>query len=173
MKGLMGRNLCPWTNKKTYPSANGTVQFDSASDIEVNVSETDNNVEEDPDYEASSSDEHETPSVEPSVVSQPQADTLPSKNVQKRRAGGGLRGGRRVGTWEKHRNQGGDDGRRRQGGIPKQEPHDESPRWSRGREGTWQMEHGGLPIETKLMVKETQAEPKELKSPSDTEGPGD
>lgn len=26
MKGLMGRNLCPWTNKKTYPSANGTVQ---------------------------------------------------------------------------------------------------------------------------------------------------
>ncbi len=44
------------------------------------MSET--NVEEDADYEASSSDENKTPSVDPPVVSQPPADTLPSKNVK-------------------------------------------------------------------------------------------
>ncbi len=44
------------------------------------MSETNDNVEEDPDYEASSSDENKTPSVDPPVVSQPPADTLPSKN---------------------------------------------------------------------------------------------
>ncbi|KAI7812972.1 hypothetical protein IRJ41_012930 [Triplophysa rosa] len=50
------------------------------SDIEENVSKTDDNVEEDPDYEASSSDENESPSVEPPIVTQPPVDTLPSKN---------------------------------------------------------------------------------------------
>ncbi len=43
------------------------------------MSETDDNVEEDPDYEASSSDDNETPVVDPPVVSQQPADTLPSK----------------------------------------------------------------------------------------------
>ncbi len=38
------------------------------------MSETDDNVEEDPDYEASSSDENKTPSVDPPIVSQPPAD---------------------------------------------------------------------------------------------------
>lgn len=54
--------------------------FDGESDIEENVSETEDNVEEDPDYEASSSDENETLSADAPVVSQPQADTLLSKN---------------------------------------------------------------------------------------------
>ncbi len=45
------------------------------------MSEIDDNVEEDPDYEASYSDENKSPSVDPPVVSQPPADTLPSKNV--------------------------------------------------------------------------------------------
>ncbi len=45
------------------------------------MSETNNNVEEDADYEASSSDENKT-SVDPPVVSQPPADILPSKNVK-------------------------------------------------------------------------------------------
>ncbi|KAL1276900.1 hypothetical protein QQF64_023573 [Cirrhinus molitorella] len=44
-----------------------TQVFDSESDIEENVSETEDNLEEDPDYEASSSDENETPSVDPPV----------------------------------------------------------------------------------------------------------
>jgi len=54
--------------------------FDSESDIEENVSETDDHIEEDPDYEASSSDENETPNVDPPVVSQPPPNPLPSKN---------------------------------------------------------------------------------------------
>ncbi|XP_051982284.1 piggyBac transposable element-derived protein 4-like [Xyrauchen texanus] len=54
--------------------------FDSESDIEENVSETDDNIEEDPDYEASSSDENDTPNVDPPVVSQPPTNPLPSKN---------------------------------------------------------------------------------------------
>ncbi|GLD65982.1 piggyBac transposable element-derived protein 4-like protein [Lates japonicus] len=47
---------------------------------EENVSETEDDVEEDPDYEASSSDENETVSVDPPVVSQPPANILRSKN---------------------------------------------------------------------------------------------
>lgn len=47
-------------------------------DIEENVSETEDCVEEDPDFEAFSSDENE--SVDPSVVTQPPADRIPSKN---------------------------------------------------------------------------------------------
>ncbi|XP_039550046.1 piggyBac transposable element-derived protein 4-like, partial [Pimephales promelas] len=54
--------------------------FDSESDIEENVSETDDHIEEDPDYEAFSSDENETPNVDPPVVSQPPTNPLPSKN---------------------------------------------------------------------------------------------
>ena len=54
--------------------------FDTESDIEENVSETEDIVEEDPHYEASSSEDNETLGVDPSVVSQPPADTLPSKN---------------------------------------------------------------------------------------------
>ena len=54
--------------------------FDHESDIEENVSEPEDGVEEDPDYEVSSSDENETLSVDPPVVSQPPANTLPSKN---------------------------------------------------------------------------------------------
>ncbi|KAK2818952.1 hypothetical protein Q5P01_024513 [Channa striata] len=49
--------------------------FDLESDIEENVSETEDDVKEDPDYEASSSHENETLSVDPLV-----ANTLPSKN---------------------------------------------------------------------------------------------
>lgn len=41
---------------------------------ENNVSDTDNNVEEDPDYKELSSDET------PNVVSEPPADTFPAKN---------------------------------------------------------------------------------------------
>ncbi len=41
--------------------------------------QTNDNVEEDLDYEVSSSDENKTPSVDPAVVSQPAADTLTSK----------------------------------------------------------------------------------------------
>ncbi len=52
--------------------------FDSESDIEENVSETEDNVEDN--FEAFSSDENETLSVDPPVVSQRPADTLPSKN---------------------------------------------------------------------------------------------
>lgn len=51
--------------------------FDSESDIEENVSETEDCVEEDPDSEGFSSDENE--SVDPPVVSQP-TDTVTSKN---------------------------------------------------------------------------------------------
>ena len=47
---------------------------------EENVSEPEDGVEEDPDYEVSSSDENETLSVDPPAVSQPPANTLPSKN---------------------------------------------------------------------------------------------
>ena len=52
--------------------------FDSESDIEENVSETEDYVEEDPDFEAFSSDGNQ--SVDPPVVSQPPADTIPSKH---------------------------------------------------------------------------------------------
>ena len=44
------------------------------------MSEPEDGVEEDPDYEVSSSNENETLSVDPPVVSQPPANTLPSKN---------------------------------------------------------------------------------------------
>lgn len=54
--------------------------FDSESDIEENVSEAEDNVEEDPHYDASSSDENETLSADAPVVSQPSADTFISKN---------------------------------------------------------------------------------------------
>lgn len=49
------------TSKQRF-SANEVLSqlFASESDIEENVSETEDNVEEDPDYEASSSDENET-----------------------------------------------------------------------------------------------------------------
>ncbi len=43
--------------------------FDTERDIEKNVSETEDNVEEGPDYEAFSSDENETLGVDPPVVS--------------------------------------------------------------------------------------------------------
>lgn len=68
------------TSKKRF-SVNEVLSqlFDHESDIEENVSETEDDVEEDPDYEASSSDENETLS-DPPVVSQPPANTLPSKN---------------------------------------------------------------------------------------------
>lgn len=46
---------------------------------EEHVSEIDDNIE-DPDYEASCSDENETPNVDPPVVSQPPTNPLPSKN---------------------------------------------------------------------------------------------
>lgn len=54
--------------------------FDHESDIEENVSETEHDVEEDPEYEASSSHENKTLIVDPPVVTQPPANTLPSKN---------------------------------------------------------------------------------------------
>ncbi len=50
------------------------------SEIDRGECALDDNLEDDPDYEASSSYENETPSVDPPVVSQPSADTLPSKN---------------------------------------------------------------------------------------------
>ncbi len=50
------------------------------SNFKDNVSETKDDVEKDPDYEAASSDDNKTPSVVPSVVSQTPADTLSSKN---------------------------------------------------------------------------------------------
>ncbi|XP_038128076.1 piggyBac transposable element-derived protein 4-like [Cyprinodon tularosa] len=52
--------------------------FDSESDLEETVSETEDCVEEDPDFEEFSSDENE--SVDPPVVPQPPADTISSKN---------------------------------------------------------------------------------------------
>uniref|UniRef100_A0A8C6M6Z2 PiggyBac transposable element-derived protein domain-containing protein n=1 Tax=Nothobranchius furzeri TaxID=105023 RepID=A0A8C6M6Z2_NOTFU len=52
--------------------------FDSESDIEENVSETEDCVEEDPDSEGFSSDENE--SVDPPVVSQEPTDMVTSKN---------------------------------------------------------------------------------------------
>ena len=47
--------------------------------MKENVSETEDDVEEDPNYEASSSDENGTLSVDPPFVSQPPANTIPSK----------------------------------------------------------------------------------------------
>lgn len=52
--------------------------FDSESDIEEHVSETEDCVEEEADFEAFSSYENE--SVDPPVVIQPPADMIPSKN---------------------------------------------------------------------------------------------
>ncbi|KAJ4945662.1 hypothetical protein JOQ06_023343 [Pogonophryne albipinna] len=67
------------TSKKRFSVVEVLPQlFDGESDIEENVFETEDNVEEDPDYKASFSDENETPVYAP-VVSQPQADTLLSK----------------------------------------------------------------------------------------------
>lgn len=50
--------------------------FDHESDIEENVSETKDEVEEDRDHEASSSNENKTLIVDPPVVSQPPANAL-------------------------------------------------------------------------------------------------
>lgn len=61
-------------------TVNGVLEqlFDGESDLEDNVSETEDCVEEDSDSEEFSSDANK--SVNPPVVSQPPADTIPSKN---------------------------------------------------------------------------------------------
>lgn len=58
------------TSKQRFSSNEVLSQlFDRESVIEENACETEDNVEEDPDYEASSSDENETLSVDPLLLS--------------------------------------------------------------------------------------------------------